>query len=430
MACAIDGGCPSDYIAIAIAIICTILLFIRATFPFLVYKIPRTKSSGIWLLVLQTFASVNFLLSLVMFLSYLKFKRGHWWRSCYIWAVWVEGPFGFGLLMCCRIVQAFQLYYLFVKRRLPPIRSRILLPLILLPWIGTAAAIQIGRPLTLRCHMGNWFQEFKDLLLGIVTSSTCIGIWITSYVLNEIHDQTRPVQVISRFLLLVSASILVLTFFSISPSQPLLSQMSLRRREAHEFETMGQALGIPDSGLLLPRAIAVDIDMNEPLDKLLLNKRFRHSFMAFADSCLAGESVHFYDEVYEFSKIPVVDTVRRVYMARHIIEKYIQSGSDTEVNISHRTREGILSTTDLAHSNLFNCAISELLQLMKMNLLQDYWSSMFFVKFKEELRTKPEDNECMERVVGWDYSPRLSIVHGVDDPFHQEHPQKGSPSEM
>lgn len=163
--------------------------------------------------------------------------------------------------------------------------------------------------------------------------------------------------------------------------------MSLRRREAHEFETMGQALGIPDSGLLLPRVIAVDIDMNEPLDKLLLNKRFRHSFMAFADrfafilnlrcwvfanstcppiwvvgmcsweissfwmkfgtfhhsvfqlhqgrciicyicnySCLAGESVHFYDEVYEFSKIPVVDTVRRVYMARHIIEKYIQSG--------------------------------------------------------------------------------------------------------
>lgn len=63
------------------------------------------------------------------------------------------------------------------------------------------------------------------------------------------------------------------------------------------------------------------------------------------------------------------------------------------------------------------------------NLLKDYWSSMFFVKFKEELRTKPEDNECMERVVGWDYSPRLSIVHGVDDPFHQEHPQKGSLSE-
>ena len=42
------------------------------------------------------------------------------------------------------------------------------------------------------------------------------------------------------------------------------------------------------------------------------------------------------------------------------------TGSDMEVNISHGTREGILSTTDLAHSNVFNCAISELLQLMKM----------------------------------------------------------------
>lgn len=43
-------------------------------------------------------------------------------------------------------------------------------------------------------------------------------------------------------------------------------------------------------------------------------------------SCLAGESVHFYDEVYELSKIPANDTVSRVYMTRHIIEKYIVSG--------------------------------------------------------------------------------------------------------
>lgn len=46
---------------------------------------------------------------------------------------------------------------------------------------------------------------------------------------------------------------------------------------------MGQVLGIPESGLLLQREQAVDIDPNEPLDKLLLNKRFRQSFMAFAD---------------------------------------------------------------------------------------------------------------------------------------------------
>lgn len=72
-----------------------------------------------------------------------------------------------------------------------------------------------------------------------------------------------------------------------SSSQPLLSKMSLRKREATEFETMGRALGIPDSGLLLQREPAPDIDPNEPLDKLLLNKGFRQSFMAFADRCLS-----------------------------------------------------------------------------------------------------------------------------------------------
>lgn len=81
----------------------------------------------------------------------------------------------------------------------------------------------------------------------------------------------------------LQASILVLVFFSISSSQPLLSQISLRKREPLQFETMGQALGIPDSGLLMQRDPAPVIDPNEPLDKLLLNKRFRQSFMDFAD---------------------------------------------------------------------------------------------------------------------------------------------------
>lgn len=74
-----------------------------------------------------------------------------------------------------------------------------------------------------------------------------------------------------------------MVFFSISSSEPLLSQISLRKREPKEFETMGQALGIPDSGLLLRREPTPVIDPNEPLDKLLLNKKFRQSFMAFAD---------------------------------------------------------------------------------------------------------------------------------------------------
>lgn len=80
----------------------------------------------------------------------------------------------------------------------------------------------------------------------------------------------------------LQSSILVVVFFSISSSQPLLSQISLRRREPLEFKTMGKALGIPDSGLLLQREAVVAIDPNEPLEKLLLNKKFRQSFMAFA----------------------------------------------------------------------------------------------------------------------------------------------------
>lgn len=37
-----------------------------------------------------------------------------------------------------------------------------------------------------------------------------------------------------------------------------------------------------------------------------------------------------------------------------------------EVNIAHRTRQEILDTSDLAHPDLFNAAMGELLLLMKM----------------------------------------------------------------
>jgi hypothetical protein len=36
-----------------------------------------------------------------------------------------------------------------------------------------------------------------------------------------------------------------------------------------------------------------------------------------------------------------------------------------EVNISYRTRQEILTTTNLAHPDLFNNALNELMQLMK-----------------------------------------------------------------
>ncbi|XP_015572282.1 regulator of G-protein signaling 1 [Ricinus communis] len=452
--CAVQGGCPSDYIAISIAILSVILLLSRSIFPFLVHKVPRINGSGFWIPVIQVFGSFCFLLSIMMSANVLKFRERHWWQSCYVWAVWFEGPLGFGLLLSCRIAQAFQLYHIFVKRRLPPIRSYIFLPVILLPWIAGAAFIHVKKPLNARCHMEtHWiipviclhasfiaalvgftaairhiefrFDELKDLWKGILVSASSIGLWVAAYILNEVHDDVSWLQVLSRFLLLVTASILVLAFFSISSSEPLLSQISLRKREPLEFETMGQALGIPDSGVLLQRDPAPVVDPNEPLDKLLQDKRFRQSFMAFADSCLAGENVHFYNEVHERGKIPLDDTVRRIYMARHIIEKYIVAGAAMEVNISHRTREEILNTANLAHPDLFNKAINELLQLMKTNLAKDYWSSMFFIKFKEEASLRSHSHDP-EQMAVWNFSPRLSSVHGLDDPFHQEPHVKGS----
>lgn len=132
-------------------------------------------------------------------------------------------------------------------------------------------------------------------------------------------------------------------------------------------------------------------------------------------SCLAGESVHFYEELQQLDKIPINDPVRRIYMARHIIEKYIVAGrvksdifkfvilyicltvsmfdncsacfvllvfvglivdggfltcicigAPMEVNISHHCRQDILNTTDLAHPQLFQNALGELMQLMKL----------------------------------------------------------------
>lgn len=42
------------------------------------------------------------------------------------------------------------------------------------------------------------------------------------------------------------------------------------------------------------------------------------------------------------------------------------TGATMEVNISHRCRQEILSSPDLAHPNVFKNAVNELMQLMKM----------------------------------------------------------------
>ncbi|KAL0372322.1 UNVERIFIED_CONTAM: Regulator of G-protein signaling 1 [Sesamum calycinum] len=465
--CAVKGGCPSDYVALSISLLSIIIralgallfsvdskwaqqfyrLLAKATAPYLIHKIPRPKGSSFWLAAIQVFASLNLLLSIVMALGFLRFRRRYWW-SCYIWAVWIEGPLGFGLLLSSRIVQAFQLYNIFVKRRLPPIRSFVLLPLVLLPWIVCATFIHMNKPLNSRCHMGTrWiipviclhalyvaalvgftgavrhiefrFQELKELWRGILVSICSVGIWVVSYILNEIHEDISLVQIISRFLVLLMTSVLVVAFFSISISQPLISLKSLGKKDQQEYSMMGRALGIPDSGLLAQRELVQLVDSNEPLEKLLLNRRFRHSFMQFADSCLAGESVHFYEEVQQLDKIPVSDHVRRVYMARHIIDTYITPGATMEVNISHRCRQEILSTLDLAHPNLFKNALNELMQLMKM---LDHANTTIVISLMAERRGDPNSDgtasaaaECRTVFVDTSLDSHLALILSNSD---------------
>ncbi|XP_013677387.2 regulator of G-protein signaling 1 isoform X1 [Brassica napus] len=447
--CAKHGGCLSDYFAVVIAVICFFVLLSRSVFPCLIHKAPRTNSSSFWIPVIQVFSSFNLLFSIVMSVNLLQFKSHHWRRYCYLWAVWVEGPLGFGLLMSCRITQAFQLYFIFVKKRLPPVKSYVFLPLVLLPWIFGAAIIHARKPLSNECHLGlQWtfpvaglhalyvlalvaftravrhvefrFDELKDLWKGILVSAASVVIWVTAFVLNEILTEISWLQVASRFVLLVTGGVLVVVFFSISSNQPLLSQISLKKKDNFEFQRMSLALGIPDSGLLFRKEEFRPVDPNEPLDKLLLNKRFRQSLMEFADSCYAGETLHFYEEVYEHGKIPEGDSIRRIYMARHIMEKFIVAGAEMEVNLSHKTRQEILTTQDLTHPDLFKNALNEVMQLIKMNLLRDYWSSIYFIKFKEEESCDKE---------GWSFSPpRISSVQGSDDPFYQEHLSKSPPT--
>ncbi|CAH2041073.1 unnamed protein product [Thlaspi arvense] len=433
-----------------------------STLPFLIHKVPRPKGSSFWLPALQVFASFNLLLSIVVGYTYSDMPQQYLLmidadvcqfleiqkKALVAVLLYLGRTEGYNYDYRKSTLTNFEtlVFSQYYRRHLPPIRTYVI--------AACNNVVHTRKPLNYRCHMQTqWtipvvcfhalyvaalvgytgairhvefrFHELNDLWRGIIVSTSSIGIWVIAYLFNEIHEEIEWLQVASRFCLLTMASIFLLAFFSISSSQPLISQLSLRKKDDREFESMGQALGIPDSGPLLQRELPPVIDPNEPLDKLLLDKRFRQSFMAFADSCLAGESVHFYDEVHERNKIPVDDTVRRIYMARHIIEKYIVAGSTMEVNISHRNRQEILTTANLAHPALFKNALNELLQLMKMNLAKDYWSSMYFVRFQEEASMRTTGHE-LEQVAAWNFSPRLSAVHGVDDPFHQEHHSKDS----
>lgn len=50
----------------------------------------------------------------------------------------------------------------------------------------------------------------------------------------------------------------------------------------------------------------------------------------------------------------------------HLHLRLLLIGASMEVNISHHCRQDILTTTDLAHPQLFQNALAELMQLMKL----------------------------------------------------------------
>ncbi|XP_058753968.1 regulator of G-protein signaling 1-like isoform X1 [Vicia villosa] len=187
--CAVQGGCPTDYAAVVVSVASLILLLVWSIFPFIVHKVPRTKGSGFWIPVIQVVASFNLLLSIMMSNRFLKFEKRHW-MSCYLWAVWGEGPLGFGLLLSCRITQAFQLYFIFVKRRLPLIRSFFLIPLILFPWIVGAAVIHIKKPLNNRCHMSaQW--TIPVVCLHSLYVATLVGVTAAVHHIEFRFDELR-----------------------------------------------------------------------------------------------------------------------------------------------------------------------------------------------------------------------------------------------
>lgn len=72
-----------------------------------------------------------------------------------------------------------------------------------------------------------------------------------------------------------------------SISQPLALLLSSTKKDQQDYTMMGRALGIPDSGLLVQQESIQSIDPNEPLDKLLTDRRFRQSFVEFADRSIA-----------------------------------------------------------------------------------------------------------------------------------------------
>ncbi|EFJ14232.1 hypothetical protein SELMODRAFT_156749 [Selaginella moellendorffii] len=427
--CRTVGGCVSDYVAAGITFFVIFLVCIGICFVSIKRRQLELNAKKVSVLLVQAFASLIYLVSSLMSLNYLRLSRRHLWQNCDL-MLWLKGPFGFGILLSCHIVQAYRLHYVFIARRLPPLKYYQLLPLLVSPWFAVAAVIQAvsdhdKRSPTCQFNirwelavgslyalypaillLATWkvrhirfeFDEFKELLKAASICALMLVVWAGMFVAAQLDSK---VVVTTRFIVAVSVGVLFL--FWIPIAKPV-HDLFHGRRSNHRYSTMGQALGVPVSGAISQPLIA--FNFNRPLELLLEHRRFRQSYLAFADSRMAGEVVHFYSEVRELNKLQQQhQVVQRIYMAEHIIDKYIKSGAPMEINISHQMRLDIINTTDLADPDLFKRAVGEVLKMMQMNLSNDYWQSEYFQELKDEL-----DADVESQQTGDDLEQQLDVT--------------------
>jgi hypothetical protein len=99
-------------------------------------------------------------------------------------------------------------------------------------------------------------------------------------------------MVLTKFcvILVGQGNVIVSCLFWIPVTRPLLAHMlhhpvlGAGRSNLNYDHSMGEALGVPNSGLLVPPAAHISLD--EPLESLLQHKRFRLSFLSFAERYL------------------------------------------------------------------------------------------------------------------------------------------------
>eukprot|EP01113_Clastostelium_recurvatum_P014438 TRINITY_DN1785_c0_g1_i4.p1 TRINITY_DN1785_c0_g1~~TRINITY_DN1785_c0_g1_i4.p1 ORF type:complete len:417 (+),score=98.56 TRINITY_DN1785_c0_g1_i4:166-1416(+) len=144
--------------------------------------------------------------------------------------------------------------------------------------------------------------------------------------------------------------------------------------------------------------ITEDFHDDADLVELLRNKKFRNAFTSFLCLMLCYENLSFYDAVQSYKLAP--DSEK----AKTICKRYIATGSEFEVNISHQLQVNILEEMahDRATPEIFDAASNEILSLMK------YHSYPLFLKRARESSTeeKSEDSGGLDSasssVAGYD----------------------------